>query len=174
MLLCCQSRWHEWFRATNDTVLFWRQNLQIFFFCKVIQALDTPLQSSFSKDAGTWQGHWAPGHQYLLTCVHKAPGILVGKAEIEEFCFANHKLFLGLQIIQNYPFQHIGYNNSSCSFSVLFKEDLGGTDLVLHSTYVDLINTPSSFPLKNPTLECKVSVGLLCSLPSKSTQHWRS
>lgn len=75
-----------------------------FFFCKVIQALDTPLQSSFSKDADTWQGHWAPGHQYLLTCVHKAPGILVGKAEIEEFCFANLKLVLGLQIIQNYPF----------------------------------------------------------------------
>lgn len=75
-----------------------------FFFCKVIQALNSPLQSSFSKDADTWQGHWAPGHEYLLTCVHKASGILVGKAEIEDFCFDNHKLVLGLQVIQNYPF----------------------------------------------------------------------
>lgn len=37
-------------------------------------------------------------------CVHNAPAILVDKAGIEEFYRANHKLVLGLQAIQKYPF----------------------------------------------------------------------
>jgi len=46
----------------------------------------------------------APPYCHHLVSVQNAPRILVDKAGTEELYLANHKLVLGLQVIQRYPF----------------------------------------------------------------------
>lgn len=148
------------------------------FLCKIIQVIRHPssvfiLQVCWHLTRALSSRESVSPHCPHLACVHNAPGILVDKAGIEVLYLANHKLVLGLQVIQKYPF------NILARIAVTVPSQYFSRRICEAQIWWSHLCRPHKYPIlslslkKNPTLVCRASVGLLYSLPFISAQSWR-